>query len=123
MDGHVWRIPTLLGAMAGSALLFFTAIVVASAIRRRRPSIAVRTGTSAALLLLAMITTIVLRATAALIARSVGINPSDVEPGILGYLAPVMFAAFAFAVGNWVLKGAWTSKRALRFTSGFSGLP
>ena len=101
--------------MAGAALLFFAAIVVASAIRRRRPSSGARAATIAALVLLALVIAIVLRTTATQMAGSLGISLEYVEPGPLGYLAPMMFGGFAFVVGSWALRGAWTGRRAFVF--------
>jgi len=115
MDADLWRVPTLLGVMAASALVLFAAGVLGADATRRRPSISVRAGTGVVLVLLAFGTAILLRATAAQVARSLDINLAYVAPGLLGYLAPVMFAAFAFGLGNWMLKGAWTSRRALLF--------
>jgi hypothetical protein len=115
MDGHVWRVPTLFGLMACSALLLFTAGVVRSVIIRRRPSAIYKVGTGAVLVLLAILTAVAIRATAALIARSLAINVTYVNPGPLGYLAPVLFAAFAFAVGKRMLGDAWAGRRALLF--------
>ena len=115
MDGHVWRVPTLLGVMAASALLLFAAGVLGAAITRRRPSITVRVGTGVVVVLLAVGAAIVLSVTATQVARSLDISLAYVEPELPGYLAPGMFAAFAFAVGNWMLKGAWTSRRAQLF--------
>ncbi len=115
MNGHLWRIPTLFGVMAGSALLLFAAGVVRSAMTRRRRSISMRVGTGATLVILAISAAIAIRLTATQVAHSLGINLTQVEPGPLAYLVPVMFAAFAFALGNWVLNAAWTSRRALLF--------
>jgi hypothetical protein len=107
MDGHVWRVPTLFGLMACSALLLFTAGVVGSLITRRQPSTIYKVGTGAVLVLLAISTAIVVRATATLIARSLGVDVTYVNPSLLGHLAPAAFAAFAFAVGKRMLGDAW----------------
>jgi len=115
MDEHVWRVPTLLGVMAVSALLLFAAVVMSAVLIRRRPSISMKAGIGVVLVLLAVFAAVVLRESARQLARSLDINLAYVEPGLLGYLAPMMFAAFAFAVGSIVLKGAWTTRRALLF--------
>jgi len=65
--------------MACSALLLFAAAVVGSVITRRRPSTTYKVGTGAVLVLLAILTAIVIRATATLIARSLGINVTYVN--------------------------------------------
>jgi hypothetical protein len=115
MDGHVWRVPTLFGLMACSALLLFAAGVAGSVIIRRRPSAIYKVGTGVVLVLLAILTAVAIRATATLVARSLGINLTYVNPGPLSYLAPAAFAAFAFAVGQRMLAEAWAGRRALLF--------
>jgi hypothetical protein len=115
MDGYVWRIPTLFGVMACSALLLFAAGVAGSVVMRRRHSAAHKLATGAVLGLLAVLAGIAIRATAAMIARSVEINVMYVDPGPLGYLAPIAFAAFAFAVGHRLFGEAWTGWRAVLF--------
>ena len=121
MNGHVWRVPFLPAVIAGLALLLFTAGVVGAVVVRRHPSVTTRRGIATILVLLAIGGAIVLRTTATLMARSLDIDVADVEPGVLGYLAPTMFAAFAFAVGNWMLEGAWTGHRAVLFYLWFVG--
>lgn len=115
MEPHVWRVPTLFGVMACSALLLFAAGVVASVVTRRRPSTIYRVGTAVVLVLLAILAAIMVRATAALLARSLEISVSYLDPGALGYLAPAIFAAFAFLVGQRMLGEAWVGRRALLF--------
>ena len=101
--------------MAASAVLLFAAVVMGAVVTRRRPTVSVRAGTGVVLVLLAVCAAIVLRSTAAQIARSLDISPAYIAPGLLGYLAPTMYAAFAFAVGNWTLRGGWAGRRALLF--------
>jgi hypothetical protein len=72
-------------------------------------------GTAVVLVLLAVFTAIAVRAAAALIARSLEISVTHVDPGPIGYLAPTSFAAFAFAVGQRLLGGAWAGRPALLF--------
>ncbi len=115
MEAHVWRVPTLFGVMACSALLLFAAGVVGSVITRRRPSTTYKVGTAVVLVLLAVLAAIAVRAAAVLIARSLEISVTDVDPGPLGYLAPPTLAAFAFAVGRRMLRGAWAGRPALLF--------
>jgi ribosomal protein S18 acetylase RimI-like enzyme len=115
MDGHVWRIPTLFGVMAGSALLLFAAGVAGSVVTRRRHSATHKLATGAVLGLLAVLGGIAVRATAAMIARSLEIHVMYVDPGPLGYLAPIAFAAFAFAVAHRLFGEAWTGWRAVLF--------
>ena len=121
MNGHVWRVPFFPAVMAGLALLLFTAGVMGAVVIRRNPSVPTRRGTATILVLLAIGSAIVLRTAATLIARSLDIDVADVEPGLLGYLVPMMFAALAFAVGNWMLEGAWTGRRAVLFYVCFVG--
>jgi hypothetical protein len=54
-------------------------------------------------------------ATAHHVAQSLDVDPVYVAPGVLGYLSPVLFAAFVFVLGNWMLRGHWTTRRALLF--------
>jgi hypothetical protein len=115
MEPHVWRVPTLLGVMACSALLLFAAGVVGSVIVRRRPSTIYKVGTAVVLVLLAILVAITVRATATLIARSLEISVTSLDPGALGYLAPTIFAAFAFSVGQRMLSEAWAGRPALLF--------
>jgi hypothetical protein len=115
MDGHVWRIPTLFGVMACSALLLFAAGVVGSVVTHRRHSAAFKLGTGALLVLLAVLTVIAVRATAVVIARSLEVSVIYVDPGPLGYVAPLTFAAFALAAGRRLLSEAWTGRRAVLF--------
>ena len=111
----MWRMPTLLGAMAASALALFAAGVVRSYVTRRQTSVGMRVGTAIVLVLLAVGAAVGLRRTAALIAQSLDIDTAHVAPGLPGYLAPVLFAAGVFALGNWMLRGQWASRRALLF--------
>jgi hypothetical protein len=112
MDGHVWRIPTLLAVMACSMLLLFAAGVAASNARRRVRSVRVALAT---LSLLVLLSAVAIRMTATLIARELEISASHIDPGPIGYFAPAMFAAFAYAVARRTLQGAWTSRSALLF--------
>ena len=112
---YLWRIPTLLAVTAASALALFAAGVAGAHVVRRRPSFGVTAGTGMFLVLLAIGAALGLRATAAWIADSLDVDPVHVAPGRLGYLAPMLFAAFAFVLGNRMLRGQWTSRRALLF--------
>ena len=113
--GHIWRIPAVLGVMAGSALLLVAAAVTWLTIARGRHSAGARRGMGAVVVLLAVCSAIAVRVAATLVARSLEIDVTDVDPGVVGYVAPTMFAAFALAVGDRTLKRAWTSRRALLF--------
>jgi hypothetical protein len=115
MDGYVSRVPTLLGVMAVFALLLFSVTVVASLIARRRPSLGAKVGALALLAGGAAAGIIALRATATLVAQTLNISQAYIEPGFLGYVAPMIFAAFAFALGHWMLKGAFTTRQAWLF--------
>jgi hypothetical protein len=115
MNGEVWRVPTLFGVMAVSALSLFAAGVLRAVVVAHRPSKALRASTSVVLVLLAIAVAIFIRATATQIARALQIDVGYVAPGPLGYLAPTVFAVFAFVVGQWLLQGAWTTRRALLF--------
>jgi hypothetical protein len=115
MEPYVWRVPTLLGAMAVSSLVLFVACVVRACVTRRHPSIGVRAGTGALLGLLAVGGAVGLRAIAAQLAQSLEIDIAYVGPGALGYLAPLLFAAGVFALGGSLLRGRWGSRRALFF--------
>ena len=74
MEPHVWLVPTLFGVMACSALVLFAAGVVGSVVTRRRPSTNYKFGAAVVLVLLAILAAIVVRATAALLARSLEIG-------------------------------------------------
>jgi hypothetical protein len=115
MEAHVWRVPTLFGVMACSALLLFAAGVMGSVFTRRRPSAICKIGTAVVLVSLAVLGAIAVRAATALIARSLQISVTYVDLGPPGYLAPPALAAFAFAVGQRLLSGAWTGRPALLF--------
>ncbi len=115
-DGlYIWRIPTLLGAMACSALVLFAAAVVLSVVTRGRNSVASKVVAFAVLGVLAVAAALVLRAIAASIARELGISFIYVAPGPPSYGGAVLYAAFAFAVGQRTLQGKWTGWRALLF--------
>jgi hypothetical protein len=115
MEPHLWRVPTLFAVMACSALLLFAAGVIGSVVTRRRPSSTLRFGTVVVLVLLAVVCAVATRATAWQIARSQEISVVHVDPSFAGYLTPTVFAGFAFAVGRWMLNGAWTGRPALLF--------
>lgn len=111
----MWRVPTVLGVTAASALALFAAGVVGSHVWRRRPSVGGRAGTVMVLVLLAFGAAMGVSATAHQVARSLDVDPIHVAPGVLGYSSPALFAAFVFALGNWMLRGQWTTRRALLF--------
>lgn len=115
MNEHVWRIPTVLGVMACSALVLFAAGVVGSALTRRPQSVSSRLAMTTVLSLLALITAVGLRVTVTLVARTHDISVRYVDPGPIGYVAPAMFAGFAFVVAKGMLRDAWTSPSALLF--------
>src|SRR5687767_6449123 len=104
MNEHLWRIPTLLGVKACSALLLFTAGVVGSVLARQSRSNSRKVAITAVLGLLALVTVVWLRGTAAMIARTYDISVAYIDPGPIGYVAPVMFAGFTFVVAKWVLR-------------------
>ena len=110
MDADIWRVPTLFGVMACSSLLLFAAGALAS---HYAPGAITRA--AGIQLLLAISTAFAIRTTASGIARALDISVSYVDPGPLGYIVPVAFAAFAFVVGKRLLKGTWTGWRALLF--------
>jgi hypothetical protein len=67
------------------------------------------------LVLLAVVCAVATRATAWQIAQSLEISVVHVDPGLVGYLTPTVFAGFAFAVGRRMLNEAWTGRPALLF--------
>jgi hypothetical protein len=95
--------------------VLFAAAVMGSAIIRRQRSISAALGTGAILVMLAISSAVFLRTTAAGIAHALDVSVTYVDPGLPGYLGPPLFGSFVFAVGQWTLNGAWTSRRALRF--------
>jgi hypothetical protein len=115
MDGYIWRVPTLLGVMACFTLALFAAGVCASIMRRRRDSVSATLITVCLLTLIAIAGGIALRMTAASIARSLGVRFELFQPGPAAYIAPLVLAAFAFAVGRRMLHGTWTNLRAALF--------
>jgi hypothetical protein len=115
MDGYIWRIPTVFGVMACFALVLFAAGVLASMIGRRHPSTTTKRTIAAVLVVLAIGVVVAVRWAASVVARSLEISVTHVDPGFAGYLTPMIFAAFAFAVGNWTLRGTWTGRQALLF--------
>jgi hypothetical protein len=117
MIGDVWRVPTVLGVTAGSALVLFAAAVIASIVIRARKSIVTILPAIAILALLAFGAVMAIRITAWRVARSIPIDVAYVDPGLGGYLAPLLFAAFAFFTGERVLHRNWTTRRALLFCS------
>ena len=114
MEWHVWRVPIVLGVMAAASLLLFAAAVMASMIIRHR-STATKLAAVALLSLLVIVTGIAIRSTALAIARRLDISVTDVDPGPLGYLAPVMFAGFVWMVGKRVLHEWRPSRSALHY--------
>ena len=115
MMPDVWRVPTILGVMACSALALFAAAVIGSMVIRRRNALATTVAVIASVGVLATVPAIGMRMTAARIAESVGIDVMYIDPGVAGYFAPPLFAAFAFLVGDRVLDRRWTDRRALLF--------
>jgi hypothetical protein len=115
MTGHVWRVPTLLGIAACGALLLFAAGVAASIVVRRRSSTVSKLALVAPLGMLAIAIGLAIKATASAIARTLGISVTSIDPGPLGYIAPLMFAAFVWVVGRRLLHDSWTSRLALRY--------
>ena len=114
MEWHVWRVPIVLGVMAAASLLLFAAAVMASMITRHR-STATKLAASALLSLLVIVAVIAIRSTAWAIALRLDISVTHVDPGPLGYLAPVMFAGVAWMVGQRVLHDWWPSRSALHY--------
>jgi cbb3-type cytochrome oxidase subunit 1 len=115
MNGHVWRVPALLGVMALGGLLLFAAGVVASTMARHRSSTVRKLAIAGTLVLLAVVTGIAIRTTVWAISRTLDINVTHVDPGLLGYLAPVLFATFVWMVGKRLLHDSWTSRSALLY--------
>jgi len=115
MTADVGRVPTVLGVIASSALVLFAAVVVASIVVRARKSTTTTVLATAVLALLAGGAVVAIRATAWQVARAVPIDVAYVDPGLVGYLAPLLFAAFAFLTGERVLNRVWTNRRALLF--------
>ena len=115
MIPDVWRVPTVLGVIAFSVLVLFAGVVVASIVIRSRKSATTIALAIAVLALLAFVAMAAIRATAWQVARALPIDVAYVDPGFCGYLAPLLFAAFAFITGERVLNRAWTNRRALLF--------
>ena len=109
MTPHVWRVPTVLGVIASSALVLFAAMVVGSLVIRARKS------TATAALAIAILAVATIRRTAWQVARAFPVDVMHVNPGLVGYLAPLLFATFAFITGDRVLNRGWTNRRALLF--------
>jgi hypothetical protein len=115
MDGHVWRVPTLVGIMACGALVLFAGAVVASNVTRRGASKVTRLAIAVVLALLAVVTGMAIRTAAWRFSRALDLDVAHVDPGPLGYLAPVMFATFAWMVGKRLLHHSWASRSALLY--------
>jgi hypothetical protein len=115
MDSYIWLVPKVFGVMAGAALVLFAAAVVGSAAIRRSRTRTAAIVSATTLVLLAVACATAIRATAESVARALGINVSYLDPGPLGYLAPLAFAAFAFLVGKRALKDTWIGARAFLF--------
>jgi hypothetical protein len=116
MDGHVWRVPVLLGVMAVCSLTLFAARVVAAMLARRRTSSLVRVGVATAVVSFAAVASVIAGQTTSLrFAQMLEIDVTHVEPGPLAYLATAAFSEFAFLVGRRMLGGVWTSRSALIF--------
>lgn len=101
--------------MACSALVLFAAGVVSSVVSRQPRSTSSKLAIAAILSLLALITAIGLRTAAVLIARTHDISVVYIDPGPIGYAAPVVFAGFAFVVAKGLLRDAWMTSSALLF--------
>ena len=114
MDWHIWRVPIVLGVMASASLLLFAAAVMASTITRHR-STATKLAAVALLGLMVIVTGVAIRSTALAIARRLDISVTHVDLGPLGYLAPVMFAGFAWMVGQRLLHEWRPSRSALHY--------
>ena len=115
MSGDIWRVPTVLGVMACAAMVLFAAGVVAWNIVRRKPSAGRAPSVIAGLGLLCALTVLAIRAEAARVARAIEIDVAYVDPGLLGYAAPILFAGFAFLAGRRILRDVWTGASALVF--------
>ena len=107
-----WRVPTILGVMACSALTLFAAAVFVSILIRRGTS----RGTTAVLIAALGCLTIggaaAIRATSLSIARSLEVDVKYVDPGPAGYIAPLVFATFLFVVGERLLGRRWIDRRS-----------
>jgi hypothetical protein len=115
MIPHVWRVPTVLGVIASSALVLSAAVVVASLVIRARKSTTTTALAISLLAVLAFVAVAAVRVIAGQVARALSIDPLYVDPGVVGYLAPLLFAAFVFITGDRVLHQAWTNRQALLF--------
>jgi hypothetical protein len=115
MAGYVWRVPALLGVMACAAVLLFAVKALAAILLRRRSSTLRLIAAAATLGVVTLLSFFALRATAIAIARDLEVSVALVEPGRLAYLAPLLFAAFLWSVGRWVLGSSWTSRSALLY--------
>ena len=82
------------------------AAVIGSMVIRRRNALATTVAVIASVGVLATVPAIGMRMTAARIAESAGIDVMYIDPGVAGYFAPPLFAAFAFLVGDRVLDDA-----------------
>jgi hypothetical protein len=115
MEDHIWRVQIITGVMAGSALLQCAAAVAASLVLVRRPSRSARAMAAAAFIALLVACGMAIRTTATHVAGAVEIQVGYIDPGPLGYVAPSLFALFAWRVGNRLLRGAWTSRPAFLY--------
>jgi hypothetical protein len=97
-----------------ASLQFAGGVCVAVMLRRQRSSVAI---VIAILMLVALIgaSGIALRAAATELARHLQVGVVHVDPGAAAYLAPPLFALFAWVTGNYLLRGAWTSRPAVTF--------
>jgi hypothetical protein len=115
MIGYVWRVPIVLGITACSALVLFAGTVIASIVIRRRTSIATIVALTATVGCLAIGAVMAIRVTAWHAAQSFPVDVQYVDPGPGGYVAPPLFAALAFIIGDRFLRRTWTNQWALVF--------
>jgi hypothetical protein len=115
MRDHLGPMSTIAAAIAVGALLFFGGLVAAAAARQRLSPPRGHDATILAVVSMSVVAAVVLRLSAAYVAAQVGVDRVLVQPTALAYLVPLAVGAFVFAVGAWVLDGAWAATRAWRY--------
>jgi hypothetical protein len=115
MPPDIWRVPTVLAVAACAALALFATAVFASITIRRGCSRPRTTVLIVGLTSLAFCGAVAIRTTASQIARTLEVNVKYVDPGLVGYFAPPIFAGFIFLVGNRLLGRRWIGCRALLY--------
>ena len=110
-----WPVPATLGVTACSTLALFGAVVFVSIAIRRGTSRRATAVLVAGLGCLAIGGAAATRVTSLYLARSVEVDVRYVDPGPVGYIAPLVLAGFFFVVGDWLLGRRWTGHRSVRY--------